>query len=229
MDFDKKWEEIIGSYFGDLLPRYQQTLTEATALGKKVSLFRKVDFSGVVQAFRDIRASVDVLQEQAEALEPETGGEQAVLYTKMKDALIRSLDDFSILCGRHGDFYEINDQKQYRKKQIKVKDFQFAWQGVQIGTENTAESLDLLERYDKRFHGEDVDIPELDEEDAAEADTAEDSSDEEEQEKAEAMGLNRMERVDERELVRRQRRQPHVYGKAAYDEEEEDGSSGDED
>ena len=161
MEYQERIESVIDRYFNGALAEYREAVMAAMQAGKKLPLFRKVDFSGHIERFRGIREQAEGLLEEAGSVEvPETDE----MYGELKHLLKVSLEDFVELLKRNEAHYDLMDRKQYRQNKVTVEDFRLSLAGVQTGTGTAVESLDLLDRTWRYSHGEDVDMGERDEE-----------------------------------------------------------------
>lgn len=209
MDHTAKIESIIERYFNGALAEYREAAMAAMTAGKKIPLFRKVDFSGHIQKFQDIKSQAEALLAEADAIEVPESDEMGL---ELLRALKGSLEDFVELQKRNAAHYDLMDRRQYRKNKVTVDDFRLSLTGVQTGTGRAVESLDLLERTWRYSHGEEVETGKEDEEELEYED--------EEIAPEDAKGLNRISEKSEEEIEREERARPTVYGKRVYEEEE---------
>lgn len=161
MEYKEKIESVIDRYFNGALAEYREVVMAAMDAGKKLPIFRKIDFSGHIERFQRIRKQGEELLEEADSIEvPETDE----MYQELLKLLKVSLKDFVELQRRNESHYDLMDRRQYRKNHVTVEDFQLSVAGVQSGTGAAVESLDLLERTWRYAHGEKVDMGDRDEE-----------------------------------------------------------------
>ena len=91
MEYKQKIESVIDRYFNGALAEYREAVMAAMEAGKKLPIFRKVDFSGHIERFQGIRKQGEELLEEADSIEvPETDE----MYQEVLHLLEISLKDF---------------------------------------------------------------------------------------------------------------------------------------
>lgn len=155
MDYVEKIDQIKDKYFNELLTRYRDAAMAAATAGKKIPLFRKADFSSHIKAFEEIREGAESCLADLKQVEVPEDDEA---YSEIAKLLGVSLEDFVELQKRNADHYDLMDKRQYRKNGITIDDFKLSLAGVQTGTGTAVESLDLLDRTYRYYHGEEVDM-----------------------------------------------------------------------
>lgn len=140
MEYREVLTNAVEHYFNDILEKYKVTTTGALQLSKKLSLFKKYDFSGYIADFQ-------THMEEAEAIDvseldiPSSDVKSKMLAEKLRVSLI----SFQILCSDNIKFYEIADKKQYRDSGVKASDFKEAFNRSQTSMAEAVRDLKELE------------------------------------------------------------------------------------
>ena len=153
MENREQLEGLIRKYFEEILPKYKEVTVAAANAGKKLPVFRKTDFSGHIENFRQMKSAAQELLPIAEKIDiPALAQEERTVAR----ALVASLRDFILLCERNMSHYDLMDRRQYRKNHVSMEDFRLSVTGVNAAMMKSVESLNALETADRVLHGEPV-------------------------------------------------------------------------
>ena len=181
---------------------------DANSDGKKLALFRKIDYSGHIQSFLNLKEEAERLYEQVDELNVPSDDEQG---RDLREKFLASLEDFKLLCERNADHYDLMDRKQYTKNKVSLDDFKLSLAGSNAAMVTSVGTLNTMERAYHIFLGEEV--PE--EDDAEEETTAEESE-------SEATSfINKYDDSDDEVTAEEKelRQKPRSYKKQDFDEE----------
>jgi hypothetical protein len=153
MDYKDEMKTLVDRYFTEILVTYKKTAMDANADGKKLALFRKIDYSGHIQDFLKLKDEAEKLYDQVDELDvPDNDGQGKDL----KEKFLASLEDFETLCERNADHYDLMDRKQYTKNKVSLDDFKLSLAGANSAMVTSVGTLNTMERAFRIFMGEEV-------------------------------------------------------------------------
>ena len=227
MGYQETITELATRYFMELLPEYQDLAREFMKHGRKLNLFRKVEYRKYIDDLQKMKENAaGMIQELVDLEIPEEDpkGENLAEY------FIEALEDFQKVCDRGVAFNEVMAKKQDRKP-VKVDDIRLAVQGMQLGAKSAGESAAELDRKYRVYVGvlsEDEEPENGENPESTEAENAPESQDDEEggtageSKSGKSSGQDpddRFAEEDEGELLTSRR--PRIYRKEIFNDETE--------
>ena len=145
MDYQERIKELATKFFMELLPGYQNVAAEFMKKGRKLNLFRKVDYVGYIDSLKGFQGEADEMIRELTDIEIP---EEDVKGENLAETFIEALEEYQKMCERGVRFNELQDQKQNHQP-ISMEDVRLALQGMQLGARSAgaaAEKLDLTYR-----------------------------------------------------------------------------------
>jgi hypothetical protein len=133
-------------YFHDIVEPYHEVTVEAMKKAKKLSLFKKTDFTVYIDAFAKFKEKALRL-ESMDIQVPETDIETKLLAKDFRSSLL----SFVMLCDANMVFYDWNQRKQYKDSGITVKGYTEVVNKMQEALKEAVLDLDFLERTYKKY------------------------------------------------------------------------------
>lgn len=217
MDYKEQISAYIDEYYNEILVKYKEVTMAATKDGKKLAIFRKIDFSGHIAGFKDLEEKSKELGQKLSAMKIPQEDEQAQELEKKFEV---SLDDFIKLCVRNQNHYDLMDRKQYTKNKVTLDDFKLSLAGVNVALRDSMVTLNELDQAYMIFTGKAK--PEDFQEQDAEGEYAEDddAGDEIDSEDVSYINANDEDPDKEDEVEEELRSRPRRYKKQEFDDEE---------
>jgi hypothetical protein len=208
MDYKDEMKTLVDRYFTEILVTYKKTAMDANSDGKKLALFRKIDYSGHIQNFLKLKDEAEKLYDQVDELDVPAEDEQG---RDLREKFLTSLEDFEALCERNADHYDLMDRKQYTKNKVSLDDFKLSLAGANAAMVTSVGTLNTMERAYHIFLGEEVP-----QEDDMDEETAEEVS-----ESGNESYINKYDASDDEvtEEEEELRQKPRSYKKQDFDEE----------
>lgn len=143
MDYREALIEQIGDYYEKVIEKYKYTTVSAMQTARKMSLFKKQEYSGHIENFRGhIKDALEISGKHVDVPESDPEGKE------LKEKFYKSIGSFCRLCETNIKFYRISDKKQYRDSGIGMKDYKLAYQVME---QVLAESVEELNELDKAY------------------------------------------------------------------------------
>lgn len=159
MGFKETIDALMDRYYKDILESYKVTAMHSMKASRKMGLFKKMDYSPYIQDFKRYAGEADEIRAELEDLSP---SEDDSAGRDLLKAFRVSLRSFSDLCQRNAEHYDLMDRKQYRKNAVTLEDIKLSISGVNAIMGPALETLDILDRAYKLYHGESVELNEDD-------------------------------------------------------------------
>lgn len=136
-------------YFHDIIEPYHDVTVEGMKKAKKLSLFKKQDFTVYIDAFEKFRDKAMRLESMDIPI-PDHDVETKLLAKDFRNSLI----SFMALCEANMVFYDWNQRKQYKDSGITVKGYSEVMSNMQAALKEAVIDLDFLERTYKKYSGD---------------------------------------------------------------------------
>lgn len=217
MDYKEQIAEYMDEYYNDILVKYKEVTVAATKDGKKLAIFRKIDFSGHIAGFKELEEKSKALGQKVSAMDIPEDDENAMELEKKFEV---SLDDFIKLCVRNQSHYDLMDRKQYSKNGVTLDDFKLSLAGTNVALRDSVGTLNELDQAYMIFTGKAK--PEDFEEQTAEDEEADDGDAEDaiDPEDASYINSNDEDPDEEDEIEEELRSRPRRYKKQKFEDEE---------
>ncbi|MGF6376667.1 hypothetical protein M2140_001744 [Clostridiales Family XIII bacterium PM5-7] len=149
MDYKLRLSALVDKYYGQIIMKYQGTTTAAMQKGRKMGLFKKVDFSEEINDFQKHIDDAEKIDTSTIDI-PETDIKTMVL----EDCLNNSIASFCVLCEKCKTFYDISDRKQYKGSGVNVSIYKEAFVAMQEAAKVAAEDVNVLDKAYEEFNAE---------------------------------------------------------------------------
>lgn len=141
MDYRNELRRYVKRYYDEIVVVYKKTTTEAMADARKLSAFRKKDFSRHTAAFRQHIEDAEALDISGIEIPPED-----VKSKLLADLFEKSIHSFIGMCEENIAFYDMTDRKQYRGSGITVKIYKEKADQMQKYLIEAVKDLDALDQ-----------------------------------------------------------------------------------
>lgn len=151
MEYKQMLSAQVDKYYGQIIMKYQGTISAAMADGKRMGLFKKVDFSGHIENFQkhiDDAKKIDTSNIEI----PSNDIKSKVL----EDCLNRSVETFCALCEKCILFYDVSDKKQYKGSGVKVSDYKEAFITMHDAIEVASKELNILDKAYEEYNADNL-------------------------------------------------------------------------